>query len=91
MWYLKGKVIGTLATPVTPDGGLKEKTCNLVNKNREKDKTMLIENAEALITAGLKEGIHFRKEGCVFNDPKCKMDPKSDCSNTGIVYEIKCD
>ena len=52
---------------------------------------MIIEKAGAPITSLLKEENPFKQEGCAFSNSECKMDPKSDCSDTGLVYQIKCD
>ena len=51
-----------------PNGELKEKISKAVNSDRETEKIMVIENAGAPITTGLREKDPFRQEGCAFNE-----------------------
>jgi hypothetical protein len=40
---------------------------------------------------GLKKANPFREEGCSYNDPLCRVDPKVDCGKMGICYAVTCD
>jgi hypothetical protein len=92
-WFLKGSVTGTLEVTSTPKSAL----ANLLQKllkgvpSPTGGTTKVVEGGGVPITRGLKQGNPFRKEGCAFKDPECRVNPKVDCGKMGAVYAVTCD
>jgi hypothetical protein len=92
-WFLKGGVTGTLEVTSTPKSalaGILTKLLKVVTSPTG-GRTKVVEGGGVPITRGLKLGNPFRKDGCAFKDPNCRVSPKVDCGKMGAVYAVTCD
>ena len=82
----------TLTITATPGSELQGAVKEALKKNPQADggRTMVLEDGGVPATLGLKIRDPFRQEECRFKDTKCRVDPKTDCSQQGRVYIITC-
>ena len=92
-WYLKGNKTTTLTVAATPGGVLKQQMTHALKGVLAPDKgeTMVVERGGKPLLSGLKKKDPFSKEGCKYDDRKCIVDNKVDCTSTGTCYAITCD
>ena len=51
----------------------------------------MIEMGGQLIGQGLSKPVSFRgTRGCSFDDPNCWVDPEEHCSDSRVIYEVRC-
>ena len=92
-WYLKGGKTSTFNVPATPGGTLKKLMSNTLSgvKAPDNGETMVIEKGGKSLLSGLKKKDPFKSEGCRYENEKCIVDHKTDCSTTGACYAVTCD
>ena len=57
----------------------------------DRGKTMVVEIGGKPLLCGLKKKDPFSREGCKYDDKKCIVDDKVDCTAAGTCYAITCD
>ena len=71
------------------------KDLSRILKNRicaEGGETKLVEMGGRLVGQGLSKPVSFRgHNGCVFGPPECNIEEENHCSDSRVVYEIRCD
>ena len=92
-WFLKGKVQNTLKVEATPNSGLLNNLRKVLagKIGAEGGETKLVEMGGCLVGQGLSKPVSFRgHNGCVFGPPECNIEEENHCSDSRVVYEIRC-
>ena len=92
-WFLRGEIQNTLKVEATPNSGLLKDLRKVIGGKTcaEGGGTKLIEMGGQLIGQGLSKPVSFRgTRGCSFDDPNCWVDPEEHCSDSRVIYEVRC-
>ena len=88
-WFLKGRTIGTISCMAIPQGILKKRLNQVLNRENGPH-ILVVEDGGNPVTTGLTTADPKRKDGCIFQDSGCIVDSGERCDKSGLVYKIQC-
>jgi hypothetical protein len=91
-WFMRGNVSCTLNTAPTPNSVLSDKLQVSLKSVVTSDgtKTKVIETGGVPVFLGLRKADPFRKEECMFGDPKCIVEGRTSCGTMSATYQLVC-